>query len=121
MSDLQKVPGIGAKKEKLLTELGYSSLSELKEADADELYLRACVKEGWQLDKLLQEENCFSLKDLAVNGNDMMAIGLKGKSIGNALQACLDAVMDERVPNDHADLLALAQEQMLADTDQMLF
>ena len=73
------------------------------------------------IDKLLQEENCFSLKDLAVNGNDMMAIGLKGKSIGNALQACLDAVMDERVPNDHADLLALAQEQMLADTDQMLF
>ena len=73
------------------------------------------------LDKLLQEEQCFSLKDLAVNGNDMMAIGLKGKSIGKALQACLDAVLDERVPNDHADLLALAQEQMLADSDQMLF
>lgn len=51
MGDLQKVPGIGVKKEKLLTELGYASLSELKEADADELYLRACVKEGWQLDK----------------------------------------------------------------------
>ena len=50
----------------------------------------------------------------------MMAIGLKGKSIGNTLQACLDAVIDERVPNDHASLLALAQEQMLADTDQML-
>lgn len=51
MSDLQQVPGIGAKKEKLLTELGYSSLSELKAADADELYLRDCVKEGWKLDK----------------------------------------------------------------------
>lgn len=64
------------------------------------------------IDELLQEEKCFSLKDLAVNGNDMMAIGLKGKSIGNALQACLDAVMDERVANDHTALLTLAQEQM---------
>lgn len=29
MGDLKKVPGIGAKKEKLLTELAYSSLSGL--------------------------------------------------------------------------------------------
>ena len=72
------------------------------------------------IDELLQEEKCFSLKDLAVNVNDMMAIGLKGKSIGNALQACLDAVMDERVANDHTALLTLAQEQMIADTDQIL-
>ena len=72
------------------------------------------------IDELLQEEKCFSLKDLAVNGNDMMAIGLKGKSIGNALQACLDAVMDERVANDHTALLTLAQEQMIADTDQII-
>ena len=50
----------------------------------------------------------------------MMAIGLKGKSIGNALQACLDVVMDERVANDHTALLTLAQEQMIADTDQIL-
>ena len=50
----------------------------------------------------------------------MMAIGLKGKSFGNALQACLDAVMDERVANDHTALLTLAQEQMIADTDQIL-
>ena len=72
------------------------------------------------IEELLQEEKCFSLKDLTVNGNDMMSIGLKGKAIGNTLQACLDAVIDERVPNDHASLLALAREQMLADTDQIL-
>ena len=72
------------------------------------------------IDELLQEEKCFSLKDLAVNGNDMMSIGLKGKAIGNTLQAWLDAVMDERVANDHTALLTLAQEQMIADTDQIL-
>ena len=57
MSDLQQVPGIGVKKEKLLTELGYSSLSELKETDADELYLRVCVKEGWNDNNYDQDEN----------------------------------------------------------------
>ena len=51
MGDLRMVPGIGAKKEKELIELGYGSLEELKNADPDELYGKACLKEGWQLDK----------------------------------------------------------------------
>lgn len=51
MSDLRLVPGIGAKKEKELIELGYGSLEELKTADPDDLYFRACAKNGWQLDK----------------------------------------------------------------------
>ena len=51
MSDLRMVPGIGAKKEQELIELGYDSLESLKEADPDELYFQACAKEGWQLDK----------------------------------------------------------------------
>ena len=72
------------------------------------------------IDELLQEENCFSLRDLAVNGNDMMKIGYKGKMVGSVLQSCLDAVLDERVPNDHALLLTFAQKQMLEDTDPML-
>lgn len=51
MSDLRMVPGIGAKKEKELMELGYDSLESLKEADPDELFFQLCAKEGWQLDK----------------------------------------------------------------------
>lgn len=51
MSDLRLVPGIGAKKEKELTELGYGSLEELKSADPDELYIRACAGQGVRLDK----------------------------------------------------------------------
>lgn len=51
MSDLRLVPGIGAKKEKELMELGYDSLESLKNADPDDLYFRACVKNSGQLDK----------------------------------------------------------------------
>lgn len=51
MSDLRKVPGIGAKKEQELMDLGYDSLEALKSADPDELYVLASAKQGVQLDK----------------------------------------------------------------------
>lgn len=55
--------------------------------------------------KVLEEDACFSLKDLAVNGNDLMAKGLRGKQIGTALQLLLDAVMDGVIPNEPGQLL----------------
>ena len=51
MSDLRMVPGIGAKKEKELRELGYDSLAALKNADPEELYVQASLHAGEQLDK----------------------------------------------------------------------
>ena len=51
MSDLRMVPGIGAKKEKELMELGYDSLAALKNADPEELYVQASLNAGEQLDK----------------------------------------------------------------------
>ena len=58
------------------------------------------------LDAVLAEQACFSLKDLAVDGRDVMAAGLKGKAVGETLQALLEAVMDGRVPNERDALLA---------------
>ena len=57
------------------------------------------------LDALLAEQPCYTLKDLAVNGRDLTAAGLKGKEVGEALQALLEAVMDGRVPNKKEALL----------------
>jgi len=57
------------------------------------------------IDELLQEENCFSLKDLAINGHDMMTLGFQGPAIGHVLQECLDAVLDERISNEHEALM----------------
>ena len=51
MTDLRLVPGIRAKKEKELIEMGYDSLEKLKDADPDELYFQACAKANRQLDK----------------------------------------------------------------------
>ena len=72
---------------------------------------RATVFEDVQamLDEILREENCFSLRDLAVNGNDMLSLGFKGQSVGRVLQECLDAVLDAQIPNDRNALLVFAQ------------
>ena len=58
------------------------------------------------VEDIVAEEACFSLKDLAVNGNDLLELGLRGRAVGEGLRACLTAVMDEQVPNRREELLA---------------
>lgn len=61
------------------------------------------------MDELLRKDACFSLKQLAVNGWDMAALGLEGPAIGQMLQTLLEAVMDGAADNDRDALLALAK------------
>lgn len=62
------------------------------------------------LAELKAEDACLGLKDLAVNGNDLMALGYRGKAIGTCLNALLEQVVDERLPNEKKALLAFAAE-----------
>lgn len=65
------------------------------------------------LEEIRAENACLTLRDLVVNGNDMMELGLKGPEIGKTLNALLDAVLEERAPNDRDALLRLAGEMVL--------
>lgn len=65
------------------------------------------------INEILQEESCFTLKDLAANGHDMMTLGFQGPTIGRVLQECLDAVLDEQIPNEHEALMAFAKDRQL--------
>lgn len=56
--------------------------------------------------QIIEENQCFSLKDLAINGNDMLELGLRGKDIGLALDELLKAVIDEKCENDKESLLS---------------
>ena len=58
------------------------------------------------LEEVVEENSCLSLKDLAVNGHDLMALGFRGKDIGETLNRLLEAVIDETVPNEKQALLA---------------
>ena len=61
------------------------------------------------LDRLLAEDACFSLKQLAVNGKDLTEMGLSGPAVGQTLNALLDRVMDGDVPNEREALLKTAK------------
>ena len=58
------------------------------------------------LEEVLQKDECFSLKDLAVNGNDLIEIGYKpGKEIGNTLNCLLQLVIEGVYLNEKSELL----------------
>ncbi len=57
------------------------------------------------LNRLLAEDACFSLKQLAVKGGDLLALGLSGPAVGAALEELLGKVMDGALPNERAVLL----------------
>ena len=65
-----------------------------------------------RLDALLAEDACFSLRQLAVNGRDLLALGLRGPEIGAALDLLLNEVVEGRAPNDREALLALLRRRM---------
>ncbi|MCC8155919.1 MAG: HD domain-containing protein [Oscillospiraceae bacterium] len=65
---------------------------------------------------ILARQDCFSLKRLAVNGDDLIAAGMRpGRAVGAALQGLLNAVMDGRVANERAALLELWARENAAD------
>ena len=55
--------------------------------------------------QIVAENACLQLKDLAVNGRDLMQLGLEGPAIGQALQHLLEQVLDEKLPNEKESLM----------------
>ena len=63
------------------------------------------------LNQVLEEQQCFSLKDLAINGDDLIALGfVPGKKLGEVLTGLLNSVTDDALPNDRKTLLKEAQK-----------
>ena len=55
--------------------------------------------------KIVRDNECFSLRDLAVDGGDLSALGLRGKQIGDALKEVLSLVIDEKLPNEKEEII----------------
>ena len=65
------------------------------------------------VEEVLDERSTFSIKNLAVNGNDLIAIGFKqGPAIGSVLNDLLNLVIDEQILNEKAALLEVAAERL---------
>ncbi len=58
------------------------------------------------LDEIIRDNECFSLKQLAVNGSDLIEIGItNGKEIGDTLNYLFEKVLNEELENDRQALI----------------
>lgn len=65
------------------------------------------------LDELRQEDACLHIRDLAVNGQDLMALGIDpGPKLGQLLKQLLVQVQEEQLPNEKTALLKFVEEQL---------
>ena len=55
---------------------------------------------------ILAEAPCLTLRDLAVDGHDLMALGYAGPALGAALRSLLDGVLEGDLDNTREALLA---------------
>lgn len=105
---------------KILSKIGeenFICLLKVKEADImaqNHIYYESrhkkieLAKNMFEL--IVSENNCFKLKDLAVNGCDLMDIGIKnGKTIGIILNKLLEVVIEKPQINNKKSLLEIAQ------------
>ena len=63
------------------------------------------------LAEIFEEDACLSLKDLAVSGHDLMALGYSGRQIGEKLELLLEMVLDEQLPNEKEALLKFLKNE----------
>ena len=61
------------------------------------------------IDEIQSEEACLTVKDLAINGKDLIELGfIPGPEIRICLEQILQAVQDDTLPNERQPLLAAA-------------
>jgi hypothetical protein len=102
-----------------------SALFQLRMADA---YATAAVTPGSDLllpfkqriDDVLEKSRAISVKNLAVNGSDLIDKGFSAcPHLGNVLNKLLDAVMEDPSLNTKEKLLEIALHQFLEEQVQI--
>ena len=88
-------------------------LIQLRIADALAISPDASLDSLWEMERRIEEirkrNDALGIRDLAVDGHDLMAIGIPaGPRLGRTLSALLDAVMDDPSLNRRETLLEMA-------------
>lgn len=56
--------------------------------------------------EIITQAQCFSLKDLAINGRDLIMVGIpEGKEVGAILRKVLSLVIDGELPNERDEIM----------------
>ena len=63
-------------------------------------------------EEIIEEKNCLSIKELKINGKDLMDMGVpQGKEIGQILSWLLDQVLEDPQLNERETLTRMAEEK----------
>lgn len=118
-----KAPRDRIQAKKLLARFGeenYRTLIEIKRADCRGKAQPHAIDEKLEnmdrlLTEILERGDCFSRKTLAVNGDDLKAVGIpEGERLHKTLDQLLNAVIEERCPNEKGALLSFLTENALS-------
>ena len=70
-----------------------------------------CAELNAALDALLREQPCYQLKDMQIDGTDLVKIGYRGPEIGRKLEELLGRIMEGSIGNEREALLQAAKEE----------
>jgi len=113
---MNSIPATKRTVRRLLSQIGKERMMTwcaLKDADAKArkeskyLSMKSKIDRAIELyNQVIAEDECFSLKDLAINGDDLKNIGYEeGKEIGKVLKSCLKMVIEDAEKNNKEYLL----------------
>ena len=105
-----------------LNRLGEEQLRRLLSLREFDIWGQNRTNESWQtknlkilsmykiLDFIIKENECFKLKDLDINGKDLIELGIpQGRQIGEILNALLIMVIDGEIENKKEKLIEVAK------------
>jgi len=102
----------GAEKLDMLTELEIADVSSQAPSCAEERIANIEKFRGITAD-ILEQQKCFSMRDMAIDGRDILELGVpQGPEVGRILKALFSGVIDEKIPNEK-EILRREAEKML--------
>lgn len=94
-----------------LLDLQYADIMSQNPKYAKERLYYIYKAHDW-IEEIMRKEECFTLKDLAINGNDLINLGVKrGKEIGLILNQLLQMVINDEKINTKEILLKIVAEE----------
>ncbi|NCB74919.1 MAG: CCA tRNA nucleotidyltransferase [Clostridia bacterium] len=91
---------------KQLAENG-AEIAQCTAAACDALYGRGSLR---LLRSVIKSGECWSIKQLAVSGDDLIGLGFRGTEVGSVLSLLLSHVLESPSDNDKTLLLSMARE-----------
>ncbi len=116
----RRVPAEAAAAKRALAKYGYGDLMDLIEVFRADLLgqspefhreLANYERLAEMIRALEEQKECVTLRQLQVNGHDLVARGLTGPKVGEGLTMLLDAVIEGKCANERGALLAYLKEK----------